>query len=102
MLELGHANMVFHASEAAAFEGAREGIVPGRSKGQVEAAAQRILDLSNIRGATIQVVPAELSTLSENIQVTIDVPYGGNTLLPPLFTKGLTIRRSCKLTREST
>ena len=99
-LELGHANMVFHVTEAAAYEGAREGIVPGASRDEVEAAVDRILQISNVRGATIEVIPADLNVLSNSIQVNIGVPYQQNTLIPPFFTQGLVIERGCKLTRE--
>jgi Flp pilus assembly protein TadG len=99
-LELGHANMVFHVAEAAAFEGAREGIVPGASAADVESAVERILEISHVRGATVQVTPSNLSVLTTHIQVDVDVPYSQNTLIPPFFTQGLIVQRGCKLTRE--
>lgn len=100
-LELSHANMVVNVAEAAAFEGAREGIVPGATTQYVTEAAKRLLNISKIRGATIAVTPSSLSTRSENIYVRIDVPYDQNTLIPPFFTRGMIICRYCKLTRES-
>ncbi|MFK7737246.1 MAG: TadE/TadG family type IV pilus assembly protein [Pirellulaceae bacterium] len=99
-LELGHANMILNVSEAAAYEGAREGIVPGASAAEVRAAAQRILGISNIRGAAIQVNPANLALETDTIRVDITVPYAQNTLMPPFFTGGLIIQRSCELARE--
>jgi Flp pilus assembly protein TadG len=100
-LELGHANMIFNVSEAAAYEGAREGIVPGASAAEVRAAAQRILDISNIRGAAIQVNPTNLAVDTDTVRVDITVPYAQNTLMPPFFTRGLTIQQSCELSREN-
>ncbi|MFN3194104.1 MAG: hypothetical protein ACE361_26585 [Aureliella sp.] len=64
-------------------------------------AAQRILGISSIRGANIVVVPNDLSVDTETIRVEIQVPYSQNTLFLPFFTRGLNIRRSCELTRES-
>ena len=52
-LELGHANMTFNAVEAACYEGARIGIVPGAQAADCQAAAQRILSISKIRGASV-------------------------------------------------
>lgn len=99
-LELGHANMIFNVSEAAAYEGAREGIVPGASTAEVQAAVQNILQISNVRGAAIQVTPASLTTDTDTIRVDINVPYAQNTLIPPFFTQGMVIQRSCELSRE--
>ena len=100
-LELSHANMVFNVAEAAAYEGAREGIVPGATAAECQASAQRLLDIAKIRGTTIQVTPADLSTDTDTIQVTISVPYTANSIITPNFTSGLTIQRTCILSRES-
>lgn len=99
-LELGHANMVFHAAEAAAFEGARAGIVPGATSAEVTSATQNVLDISRIRDASISISPSNLDSKEETIRVQVNVPYPKNTLMPPFFTKGLTIRRECRLSRE--
>lgn len=99
-LELGHANMVFHAAEAAAFEGARAGIVPGATSSEVTSATQNVLDISRIRDASISISPSNLNSKEETIRVEVNVPYPKNTLMPPFFTKGLTIRRECQLSRE--
>ncbi len=99
-LELGHANMVFNATEAACYEGARVGIVPGASASECRTAAAGILQISGIRGATVDVLPANLSTTTETVRVDIAVPYLATAIIPPTFTRGLTIRRSCELVRE--
>lgn len=99
-LELGHANMVFHATEAACYEGARTGIIPGSTAEECIAAAQQVLDISKIRAATIRVTPADLRVGSDSIVVSIEVPYQQNTIVTPAFTKGLTIQRRCELLRE--
>ena len=99
-LELSHANMVFNVTEAAAFEGAREGIVPGATAAECQAAAQRILGISKISGANVTVNPGNLNTSTQSIVVTITVPYARNTIVTPFFTNGLQIQRSCTLDRE--
>lgn len=100
-LELSHANMVFNVAEAAAYEGAREGIVPGATAAECQASAQRLLDIAKVRGTTITVAPADLTTDTDTIQVTISVPYAANSIVTPNFTNGMTIQRSCVLSRES-
>ncbi len=98
--ELGHANMVFNVAEAAAYEAAREGIVPGATADECELAAQRVLDISSIRGAKIEIEPRNLKDASKSVQVSISVPYNKNTVVAPFFSKGLVIERTCSLTRE--
>lgn len=99
-LELGHANMVFNTTEAAAYEGARHGIVPGASAADCVSEATRILEISGIRGAVVSVVPADLDTISDSVQVIINVPYSSNTIVAQTFTKQLQISRACELRRE--
>jgi Flp pilus assembly protein TadG len=99
-LELGHANMVLNTTEAACYEGARVAIVPGVTSSECIAATQRMLTLTKIKGATIQVTPGDLSNDSNTVTVRVTVPYGTNSITVPLFTRGLTIQRECTLTRE--
>lgn len=101
-LELGHANMVFNVAEAAAYEGAREGIVPGATAADVTAATQRLLNISRIRASQITVTPNNLGSNTESIRVTVEIPYNENAFVVPSFTKDLIIQRECTLTREGT
>lgn len=99
-LELSHANMVFNVTEAAAYQGARQGIVPGANAAECTAAAERLLEISKIRNANIQITPGNLNDDSDLIEVRISVPYAQNTIVSPLFTRSLVIDRRCTLTRE--
>lgn len=99
-LELGHANMTFNAVEAACYEGARVGIVPGSNAAECQAAAERILTISKIRGANVTVTPANLNTSTQSVQVRVTVPYAQTAIIPPTFTRLLTINRQCELQRE--
>lgn len=99
-LELGHANMTFNAVEAACYEGARVGIVPGAKASECQAAAERILTISKIRGASVTVTPANLNTSTQSVQVRVTVPYAQTAIIAPTFTRLLTINRQCELVRE--
>lgn len=99
-MELGHANMTFNAVEAACYEGARRGIVPGAQAADCQAAAERILSISKIRGARVTVVPASLNASSKSVQVRISLPYAGTAIMPATFTRLLRINRQCELVRE--
>ncbi|MEZ6136862.1 MAG: pilus assembly protein [Pirellulaceae bacterium] len=99
-LELSHANMVYNSTEAAAYEGARQGIVPGATAADCINAAQGVLDITGVSNATIEVTPADLSIDTATVEVRIRVPYAQNTIVAPMFTKTLQIDRNCALTRE--
>lgn len=99
-LELGHANMTYNAVEAACYEGARVGIIPGTQAADCRAAAERILAISKIRGANVTVVPASLDAPSPSVQVRITLPYADTSIMPATFTRLLTINRQCELVRE--
>lgn len=99
-LELGHANMVFHSAEAAAYEGARKGIIPGATATECIAGANDMLQLCRVRGATVTVNPAVLTPNDANVTVRVQVPYRSNSIVVPFFTRSLVINRECKLSRE--
>jgi len=99
-LELGHVYMVSHTAEAAAYEGARRGIIPGATAAECIAEANDLLQLCRIRGATVTVTPAILSTSDANVTVRIEVPYSSNSLIAPFFARNIVVNRECKLSRE--
>ncbi len=99
-LELGHANMAFNSIEAACYEGARVGIVPGAKAIECQQAAERLLGVARIRGASVTVTPASLTTTTPSVQVRISVPYASTAIIPATFTRFLTINRQCELVRE--
>lgn len=99
-VELGHANMVFNATEAACYEGARVGIVPGARASECRAAAQNILKISGVEGATVTVIPDDLNVKTATVQVRISVPYAKTSIVAPTFTRLLNVRRACELSRE--
>jgi Flp pilus assembly protein TadG len=99
--ELSRANMIMHTCEAAAYEGARVGIVPGATAAEAQTAAEGVLRTTGIKNATIEVNPSNLANASETIAVTIEVAFADNTLLAPLFVGDLRLVRTCELLRES-
>lgn len=99
-LELGHANMVFHSVEAAAYEGARKGIIPGATASECVAAANEMLQLCRVNGATVSVNPTTLTPSDANVTVRVQVPYRSNSIVVPFFTSNLVIDGECKLSRE--
>ena len=100
--ELTRVNMMFHTAEAAAYEGARLGIVPGATNGECEQAVRDILGTAGIKNADVTINPSNLATESESVVVTVSVSYHDNTLMFPMFMgKGARITKTCELVREN-
>lgn len=104
-LEMASANMLKHATESAAYEGARIGILPGASQAGVEQAVNSILNSVGAEGSSVEVLPrVEIQDAEEVevIEVVVSVPYADNAWLPPFVIRSNpTFRSSCVLRRET-
>ena len=98
--EISRANMMMHTIEAACYEGARLGIVPGATPEECIAATQLVLGTAGIRNAQITVTPENLRNESDNISVSVTASFRDNTVLAPFFMGDGQFERSCVLTRE--
>ena len=98
--EIAHANMLLHATESAAYEGARVGIIPGANKEKVETAAAQILRSVGITNFDIEIKPGKIKKDTPRIEVLVQVPFAKNTLIPTFFFKNPKFKGVCKLTRE--
>lgn len=100
-LELAGANLLRHATESAAYEGARVGIIPGADPARVETAVNGILRTLGASGADIEILPAVITSETETIEVRVSVPYRENALVAPFFIRGNpNFESSCILRRE--
>lgn len=99
-LEIGFANMMYHSTEAAAYEGARVAIVPGATAAEATRAAQSVLRSAGISSATIQITPGDLSQDTDLVSVQISVNYRDNTTLPPFYITNQPFVKVCELNRE--
>ena len=99
-LELARANMLVHATESAAYEGARVGIIPGAQQAAVEEAVGFILTTVGASNFSVEIQPAVITNETEEIEVIVSLPYAGNGYTPPFFMGDPTFRASCKLRRE--
>lgn len=99
-VELSHANMLLHTAEAAAYEGARQGILPGATAGDCRRAAREVLDIGRVRRASVRITPTNLGTESDTVKVRVTIRYRRNTIITPIYTDSLVIRRECELIRE--
>ena len=100
--EMGRANMLVHATESAAYEAARVGIVPGAKPDEIRDAAEFVLASVGIRDFTIDVSPNVITNETEKVRVDIAVPFKTNNLnIPQMFVGDPTFRGSCELSRET-
>lgn len=100
-LEFSHINMVRNTMENAAYEGARQGIIPGATARDVRREARSILRAVGINGDRIRIQPGTIANNTERVTVTVRVPLDRNGFIAPLFMKGKTLKRTVTLTRES-
>jgi len=98
--ELARANMMLHATESAAYEGARVGIVPGANKTKIEAAVRFVMGSVGVQNFTVTVVPDTILSDTETVEVTVAVPFRENTTFAGFFIKDPTFKGTTLLTRE--
>lgn len=98
--EMARANMILHATESAAYEGARVGIVPGATEAKIEAATGRILRSVGVSDFQVRVTPAVLQRDTPEVEVEVLVPLRRNLSIPSMFFEDPTFRGSTTLSRE--
>ncbi len=98
--EFARANMIRHAVNAAAYEGARSGIVPGASVADVEASARYILTTVGVRNFRLNVSPSPIRLREKQVRVEIEVSIRDNTIMPILFNESTRVTGACELRRE--
>ncbi len=99
-LEFGRLNVIRHTADQAAYEAARNAMVPGATVGEATQTANSMLAIAGARGATVTVNPTVLGPDDDEITVTIDVPMNQNGWITPKFTKNSTIRAVSRLRAE--
>ncbi len=98
--EFARANMMRHATEAAAYEGARVGIVPGAKVSEVEEACRFVLSTVGIRDFDVDVSPKNITRKDRKVRVTVTLNMRDNTSIGLLFNEDSEFKGQCELTRE--
>ena len=99
--ELSRANFLRHATRAAAYEGARVGILPGTNETKIREATNFVLQSVGARNATIDVEPTIIERDTRTVKVTVEVPANSNMLFMPMFMRDSIFQGDCELTRET-
>lgn len=99
-IEFGRVNMIRNTIENAAYEAAREGIVPGAEAQECRRAARNILLAVGVNQAKIAVEPRVILPATAKVTVTVSVQLEKNGFIGPVFFKNKVITKSCTLSRE--
>lgn len=100
-IEFSRVNFIRNSIENAAYEGAREGIIPGATAEECRAAANTMINAIGIAGATVTVSPNPLTNSAETVTVNISVPLTlANGYVTPRFYLGKSIVTEIQLPRE--
>ena len=98
--ELTRTSMILHATQSAAYEGARVGIVPGATPEQINDAAGFVLRTMGVSNFQIETIPAVIERDTEFVEVIVTVSVSENLSLPRLFVEDPTFTGTCVLSRE--
>ena len=99
--ELSRCNMLLHAAESAAYEGARVGIVPGATKEKIEDAVAFVLVSVGATNFNVNITPEVIDLGTEKVKVEVELNLSDNTAMPQMFIDDLRLRGECELTREA-
>jgi len=101
-IDCARLNMIRNSAQNAAYEGARNAIVPGGTATDATSAAQRVLSGVGIRNFTITVSPSVITSASTKITVTITVPLKDNSWMASSAKTTRNLVRSCTMSIEKT
>jgi len=98
--EFGWLNVMRHTANNAAYQAARHVIVPGATSAEAVAKAQSVLNAVGARNAKVTVSPSTITTQTDQVTVTVEIPVNDNALIVPRFSRNLTLRSSSTLRTE--
>lgn len=94
-IEMTNLNTLRNMANDAAFQAARQGIVPGTSTAEAKTVAEDFLDDMGVLSYTVNVDDS-----SQQITATVQVPIDANSYGLGQFIGGKVITQQCALTKE--
>ncbi|MCX7400426.1 MAG: pilus assembly protein [Planctomycetales bacterium] len=85
-VEFFRLSMLRQYAENVSYEAARNVIVPGATAGEAKAAADKMLAIMGIAGATVTVTPAVITDSTGHVTVKVTIPPSANQWISPFFT----------------
>lgn len=99
--EISRASMIQHATEAAAYEGARAGIIPGATDQEIRDQVQFILNSVGVDVFTVNVEQNQPVGSLLKVRVTVNVPFSETTTGGTLFGSGRSFTGQTELGQET-
>ncbi|MEM7454158.1 MAG: TadE family protein [Planctomycetota bacterium] len=99
--EMARANMMLHAAESAAYEGARTGIVPGASQQSIEDSVAFVMNSVGASDFDVAVTPSVIQRDTETVRVEVSVSLRDNTILSGIFLQDPVFVGATEMKRES-
>ncbi|MBL8856739.1 MAG: pilus assembly protein, partial [Planctomycetaceae bacterium] len=84
-VEFTRIHFLRHTAKNAAFEAARDAMVPGASSTEGEARGRQLLQSLGIANPTVRLTPQVILESTTSITVDVTIPVSGNLLLDPVF-----------------
>ena len=99
--ELARANLMKHATESAAYEGARVGIIPGATEEEIRDATRFVLTSVGVNDFSVDVQNSVSADDVEQVTVEIEVSFEDNFKIGTFFVTDPVFLGTCTLNRES-
>lgn len=99
-MEFAVAGTIRSTANNAAYEAARQIVIPGASNQQGVDEAERIMSIVGVRSMTVNVSPAVIDETTLQVTVDIAIPYSENAFFTPWFMGAVTIQSTCTLNTE--
>ena len=100
VFEFSRISMLRHTADSAAYEGARNAIVPGATAAEAEAAARDLLDRAGVQLANVTVTPSTITESTTSVTVQISLPVTQNSWALPRFFTAANLERDVTLMTE--
>jgi Flp pilus assembly protein TadG len=98
--EFGRLNVIRHTADNAAYEAARNAIVPGATAAEAIAKANGLMNVVGTRGARVTINPSTLGPNVDEVTVTVEVPLRLNGWIAPRFTGATSLRSQSTMRTE--
>lgn len=98
--EFSRVSLIRNAANNAAYQAARQMMVPGATLSDAQTEANRLLSVLGVTTYTLTVTPNPVTTTTDRVTVHIAIPAKENGWVSAVFSKDLTIQAGSTLYTE--
>lgn len=99
-MEISRAYFLRHAVDNAAYEACRVIKVPGATHSEGMAVVDQIMDACGLTGYQVTISPNVIDETTDNVSVTVSIPFGENMSLTTAFFQGKVLTATSRLKTE--